>query len=124
MPEDATKRERGDVLGLTAEIVSAYVGNNSIAQSVVADLIQTTFEKLNALAKGEDGTPIELTPAVPIKKSITNDYLCLSRRRQKAENAQPPSDVELWHDAARLSDKMGPQGRLSDGGAGLRSDAA
>ena len=78
MTEDATKRERGDVLGLTAEIVSAYVGNNSIAQSTVADLIQTTFEKLNALAKGEDGTPIELTPAVPIKKSITNDYLvCL-----------------------------------------------
>ena len=78
MTEDATTTARGDVLALTAEIVSAYVGNNSIQQTAVADLIRSTFETLTGLANDETEVPAELTPAVPIKKSIAQDYLiCL-----------------------------------------------
>ena len=78
MTEDATTAGRGDVLALTAEIVSAYVGNNSIQQTAVADLIRSTFETLTALANDATQGPVELTPAVPIKKSIAQDYLiCL-----------------------------------------------
>ncbi len=69
---------RGEILALTAEIVSAHVANNTIVQTEVPDLIQSVFAKLADLASGEDSASVELTPAVPIKKSVTDDYIiCL-----------------------------------------------
>ncbi len=42
------------------------------------DLIQSVYTKLHEIATGEDANMIELTPAVPIKKSITDDFIiCL-----------------------------------------------
>ena len=69
---------KGEILALTTEIVSAHLANNSVGQNEVPDLIQSVFVKLNELATGEESGPIELTPAVPIKKSVTDDYIiCL-----------------------------------------------
>jgi len=69
---------RGEILALTTEIVSAHVANNSIVQNEVPELIQQVYNKLSELALGEENTSVELTPAVPIKKSITDDYIiCL-----------------------------------------------
>jgi predicted transcriptional regulator len=69
---------RGELLALTAEIVSAHVANNSVGQSDVPELIQSIYGKLTELASGEDASSVELTPAVPIKKSVTGDYIiCL-----------------------------------------------
>jgi len=77
MIEDQTI-SRGELLALTAEIVSSHVANNSVVQSDMPDLIQAVFVKLSELASGEDATLVELSPAVPIKKSITDDYIiCL-----------------------------------------------
>jgi predicted transcriptional regulator len=77
MPEDKTT-SRSELLALTGEIVSAHLSNNSVAQTEVAPLIQSVFDKLNALASDEAATPVELTPAVPIKRSVTDDYIvCL-----------------------------------------------
>jgi len=69
---------RSEILALTTEIVSAHISNNSIPRDDVLQLIQSVFDKLNTLGSGEEATPIELTPAVPVKKSVTDDYLiCL-----------------------------------------------
>lgn len=77
MTEDQTIG-RGEILALTTEIVSAHVANNSIVQNDVTDLIQSVFSKLNELAGGEGEALVELTPAVPIKKSVTDDHIiCL-----------------------------------------------
>ena len=77
MIEDQTI-SRGELLALTAEIVSSHVANNSVVQGDMPDLIQAVFVKLSELASGEDATLVELSPAVPIKKSITDDYIiCL-----------------------------------------------
>ena len=68
---------RAEILALTAEIVSSHVSNNSTGRESVPDLIQSVFDKLAALASNEPA-PTELTPAVPIKKSVTDDYIvCL-----------------------------------------------
>jgi predicted transcriptional regulator len=76
MPEDKTT-SLSELLALTSEIVSAHVSNNSVVQTEIAPLIQSVFEKLNALA-GEEPAPAELAPAVPIRKSVTDDYIvCL-----------------------------------------------
>ena len=76
MPEEQTIN-RSEILALTSEIVAAHVSNNSVAEDNLSQLIQSVFDTLNALAS--DGpAPVELTPAVPIKRSVTDDYLvCL-----------------------------------------------
>ena len=74
MPEDQTTSRSG-LLTLTGEIVSAHLGNNAVAQADAAPLIQSVSDKLSALAGDEKSTPVELTPAVPIKRSVTGDYL-------------------------------------------------
>lgn len=74
MPETVN---RGELLALTTEIVSAHVANNSVDSADLNSLIQSVFETLSALASDEPA-PAELTPAVPIKKSVTDDYIiCL-----------------------------------------------
>jgi predicted transcriptional regulator len=76
MSEDQTIN-RPEILALTAEIVSSHVSNNATGQDNLPDLIQSVFDKLTALAADEPA-PTELTPAVPIKKSVTDDYIvCL-----------------------------------------------
>jgi predicted transcriptional regulator len=65
-----------DVVEMTAEIVSAYVSGNAISASDVPALIQRVYGALTGLSGA--AAPVELTPAVPIKKSITNEYIiCL-----------------------------------------------
>jgi predicted transcriptional regulator len=69
---------RSELLALTGEIVSAHVANNPVARDEVAPLIQSVFEKLSALASDESATSVELTPAVPIRRSVTDDdIVCL-----------------------------------------------
>ncbi len=81
MSEDP-KLERGEILALTAEIVSSHVSNNSTGHESLPELIQSVFDKLTALASDEPA-PTALTPAVPIRKSVTDDYIvCLEDGRK------------------------------------------
>ena len=73
-----TSPDRNELLTLTVEIVSAYAGNNALDTAAVPGLIGAVFAKLNELATDEKALPETLTPAVPIKKSVTEDYIvCL-----------------------------------------------
>lgn len=64
-------------LELTASIVSAYVANNAVPTAELASLIASVASKLSELSGGSPAVPAttELKPAVPIKKSVTPDYL-------------------------------------------------
>ena len=63
-------------LAMTSEIVSAFVANNSLPASELQSLLTDTFATVNALGGVEQKT--EQKPAVPVKKSVTDDYLiCL-----------------------------------------------
>ena len=69
-----------DHLALAADIVAAYVSNNSVPSGDVGALIQSVHASLLKVATGCAETPAEAPkePAVPIKKSITNDFIiCL-----------------------------------------------
>ena len=77
MAEDQSV-DRSELLALTAEIVAVHVGNNAIAGTEVGALIQSVFDTLRGLATDEPAVPVELTPAVPIKRSVTDDAIvCL-----------------------------------------------
>ncbi|MCI4645831.1 MAG: MucR family transcriptional regulator [Hyphomonadaceae bacterium] len=69
--------EKKIMIDLTAEIVSAYVGNNPVQSTELPSLIRNVHESLNKLA---EAVPVveEQKPAVSVRKSITDDYLiCL-----------------------------------------------
>jgi predicted transcriptional regulator len=68
-----------DLLRMTAEVVSAYVSNNTLATGQLADVIQAVYNSLRGLEGQVVEPPAEpLKPAVPIRKSVTAEYLvCL-----------------------------------------------
>jgi predicted transcriptional regulator len=78
-----TEAQKPQFIELTADIASAYVSKNTVAVGELPSLIKGIFGALT-LAGGlapEPAAPQQ--PAVPIKKSITPDYLiCLEDGRQ------------------------------------------
>lgn len=71
--------EKNELVELTAEIVSAYVSNNTVVSTDLAGVIHNVFDALNkASTSWSQPAREELKPAVPIKKSVTPDYIiCL-----------------------------------------------
>jgi predicted transcriptional regulator len=76
---DESAIDRDELLQMTVDIVSAYVSNNAIAAAQIPELINTTFTSLDELHHIEAEPEEEpLKPAVPIKKSVGDDYIvCL-----------------------------------------------
>lgn len=70
---------RGDLIGLTAQIVAAYVSKNAVASGELPVLISDVHQALaRASGNGEVVERDEFKPAVPVKKSVTPDYIiCL-----------------------------------------------
>jgi len=64
---------------LAADIVSAYVSNNSVPSGDLPALINEIHTALLRVGGGTVEAPIEAPkPAVPLKKSVTPDYIvCL-----------------------------------------------
>jgi predicted transcriptional regulator len=97
-----------DLLGLTAEIVSAHVSNNSVSVSDLPNLITEVHRTLTQLGVGVAPRiePEKQPPAVPVKKSITPDYLVcledgkkmkmLKRHLQTSYNMTPDQYREKW----------------------------
>ncbi|MFC2254510.1 MucR family transcriptional regulator [Labrys portucalensis] len=102
MPE-----EDASLVDLTVDIVSAYVSNNQVATASLADLIHSVHKGLTDL---NNPRPVEAAtppkPAVPIKKSVTPDYvICLedglkfkslTRHLRTAYDLTPAQYREKW----------------------------
>ena len=69
-----------NTIELAADIVSAFVSNNSVPVTELPALIGSVHAALNQVASGSAQQPAEepKAPAVPIKKSVQPDYIvCL-----------------------------------------------
>lgn len=68
-----------DYLGLTADVVAAFVGNNSVPATELPDLIAKVHGALLRLSTPAPAVVEEvLKPAVPVKKSVTPEFIiCL-----------------------------------------------
>lgn len=93
--------DRSTILSLTTDIVSAYVGNNSIADAELPAVIKDVFGKLNTVGRRDTELRAELVPAVPVKRSVSkNDITCLDcgkkfkvlKRHLKVEHGLTPDD--------------------------------
>jgi len=63
-------------LELTASIVSAYVSNNSVPMAALPELVASVHNALQSLGPAVAEPAKETAkPAVPIKKSVTPDYI-------------------------------------------------
>jgi len=64
-----------NIIGLTAEIVASYVEKNSISANDLPALIKSIHHTLTNIEAPAAPEAVALTPAVPIKKSITPDFI-------------------------------------------------
>jgi predicted transcriptional regulator len=73
-----------ELLRMTTEVAAAYFSNNTLPSLQLPEVIKTIHDSLTALRSGDGATPAEPpTPAVPIKKSVTPDYIvCLEDGRK------------------------------------------
>lgn len=73
-----------ELMRMTSTIVSSFVSNNPVTTDSLPDVIRSVFKTMSGLAGvGEPKSEERLKPAVPINKSITNDYIiCLEDGRK------------------------------------------
>ncbi len=92
---------------LAADIVSAYVSNNTVSASDLAGLIGEVHSALLRVSNGGSEAPTEAPrPAVSVKKSITPDYIIcledgkkfksLKRHLRTQYNMSPEEYREKW----------------------------
>ena len=96
------------LLAMAADIVSAYVVKNALPASELPALIAQTHSSLAKLASGTVVPAVEppKEPAVPVKKSVTNDYIIcledgkkfksLKRHLSTAFNLTPEAYRKKW----------------------------
>ena len=97
---------RDELLSFTAEIVSAYVSNNTLQSSEISSLIEQVYKTMSGLNSETTVAADRPQPAVPIKRSVTPDYLIcledgkklkmLKRHLKTAYNMSPEEYRERW----------------------------
>jgi predicted transcriptional regulator len=102
MPEQTMS---DDVLGLTAQIVSAHVANNTVSPDALPSLIQQVYRTLAGVGK-EPAPAAGPQPAVPVKKSVFRDHIVcledgrklkmLKRHLKTVYNLTPDQYRERW----------------------------
>ncbi len=76
--QPGAKHSDGDILRMTTEIAASYLGNNVLPAAQIPEVINTVYGALNALTAAGAARAETPKPAVPVKKSITGDYIvCL-----------------------------------------------
>ena len=118
-------KSSSNYIELTADIVSAYVSNNTVATGEISALISQVHSALLRVSNGQTEVVSEaLKPAIPVKKSITPDYLIcledgkkfksLKRHLRTQYNMTPEHYREKWASPAitrwwpRITPKRAP----------------
>src|ERR1700741_3594767 len=68
-----------ELLRITADVVAAYVGNNTLPTAQLGEVINAVYSSLKSLeGPVAQVQPEPLKPAVPIRKSVTPEFIiCL-----------------------------------------------
>ena len=78
---DDTGFSANDLLRLTSDIVSAYVGRNALSPSAVPEVLAQVYQALARLDEPQPpaaAAPQRQRPAVPVARSVQHDYIvCL-----------------------------------------------
>ena len=95
-----------ELLALTTNIVAAHVANNSVALADLPRLIREVHETLATVGTVASREPERPTPAIPVKKSVTPEFIIcledgkklkmLKRHLKTAYNMTPEEYRERW----------------------------
>jgi predicted transcriptional regulator len=97
-----------NLIDLAADIVSAYVSNNTVQSAELPSLISDVYAALQRTSSGvaPEPQPEPLKPAVPVKKSVTPDHIVcledgkkfksLKRHLRTQYNMTPEEYREKW----------------------------
>ncbi|MCP5366327.1 MAG: MucR family transcriptional regulator [Hyphomicrobiales bacterium] len=99
------KPNQNELLELTTEIVSAHVGNNTVALGDLPTIIQDVYKTLSGLG-ASSSAPERPRPAVPVKRSVFPDHIVcledgkklkmLKRHLKTAYDMTPEEYREKW----------------------------
>ncbi len=100
------EKSSGELLNLTTQIVTAHLSNNNVELEQVPVLIESVYRTLSGVDQAPQPEPARPEPAVPIKKSVTPDYLIcledgkklkmLKRHLKTAYDMTPEEYRERW----------------------------
>jgi predicted transcriptional regulator len=83
---DSSALSTNELLRLSADIVTAYVGRNAVPVAQVPDMLGQIYQALNQLgepAPAAPAIPARQKPAVPISRSVQHDFIvCLEDGKQ------------------------------------------
>ena len=98
--------DRSKLLNMTSQIVASHVAHNSVGMADLPSLIEQVYGALRNLAEPPSEPKEELKPAVPVKKSVTDDYIIcledgkkmkmLKRHLMTSYNMTPEQYREKW----------------------------
>lgn len=101
-----TESKPADLLALTANIVAAHVSKTAVAVDDLPALIRQVHRTLAEIGQGAAPAAERPSPSVPIKKSVTSDYIVcledgkklkmLKRHLKTAYNMTPEQYRERW----------------------------
>ena len=77
--ENGERVSREDILRMAVDVVAAYLSNNQVASSQIPEVIHSVYTSLTDIDVGAaEVRPEPQKPAVPVRKSVTPDYIvCL-----------------------------------------------
>lgn len=102
---DTSSNER--LLTLASQIISAYVGNNTVSASDLPSVMSSVYQNLTRLGTTAAAAPeARPDPAVPVRRSVTPEYIIcledgkklkmLKRHLKTAYNMTPDQYRERW----------------------------
>ncbi len=102
----SSQNPQTELLSLTTQIVSAHVSNNTVALPDLPNLIAQVYRTLSGVGTESPQAPERPQPAVPIKKSVTPEYIVcledgkklkmLKRHLKTAYDMTPDEYRERW----------------------------
>lgn len=102
---DMTDAER--LVNYTVQIVSSFVGHNTIAATEIPALMATVHQGLTRLSSGAAAPEARPEPAVPVRRSVMPEYIIcledgkklkmLKRHLKTAYNMTPEQYRDRWN---------------------------
>ncbi len=106
-PMTVSKNNNDQLLTLATQIISSYVSHNTVNAVDLPSLMSTVYLNLARLNKNGDATETRPDPAVPVRRSITPEYIVcledgkklkmLKRHLKTAYNMTPDQYRERWN---------------------------
>lgn len=110
MPEKSTHEaaaNNGQLLVLATQIISSYVGNNTVPSGELPALMTTIYQSLTRLGTAQAQAETRPDPAIPVRRSVTPEYIVcledgkklkmLKRHLKTAYNMTPEQYRERWN---------------------------